>query len=158
MRLHLASIGIGGIAALVIFAAGAGGAGAAGRTARTVAVVERTTAVGFVDNAPEGDSLGDFVVGASNLFNSRNRKIGTAQWMCVRTNLGIQRHCTLTYFFKRGLLTLQGPYRDDGTGTFAITGGTGLYRRARGWMDLTGTTTADEGRTFVYAERFHIIR
>jgi hypothetical protein len=114
--------------------------------------------VGFVDNAPVGDSLGDFVVGASNLFNRRDRKIGTAQWMCVRTNLGTQRHCTLTYFFRRGFLTLQGPYRDDGTGTFAITGGTGIYRTARGWMDLTSTTTPDEGRTFVYTERFHIIR
>ena len=61
--------------------------------------------------------------------------------MCVRTDVGVQRHCTLTYFLARGFLTLQGP-----------------YRRASGWMEITGTTTPDAGRTFVYAERFHVIR
>ena len=50
------------------------------------------------------------------------------------------------------------PYRDDGTGTFAITGGTGAYRTAHGWMDLASTTTPDGGQTFIYQERFHVLR
>ena len=127
------------------------------RGAATFDVVEKTTSVGFVDNAPANvDSAGDVVVGASDLFDARDKQIGTAHWSCVRTNPGL-RHCTLTYFLPRGLLTLQGPYRDDGTGTFAITGGTGKYRTAHGWMDLTSTTTPD-GWTFVYEERFHVLR
>ena len=146
-----------GVAALGI-TAGAGGAPGTTRGAATFDVVEKTTSVGFVDNAPANvDSAGDVVVGASDLFDSRDKQIGTAHWSCVRTNPGL-RHCTLTYFLPRGLLTLQGPYRDDGTGTFAITGGTGKYRTAHGWMDLTSTTTPDGGQTFVYEERFHVLR
>jgi hypothetical protein len=132
------------------------GAGGSSERTSTFDVVEKTTNVGFVDNAPTGDSTGDVVVGASDLFNKRDARIGTAHWSCVRTNPGL-RHCTLTYFLQRGFLTLQGPYRDDGTGTFAITGGTGAYRTAHGWMDLTSTTTPD-GETFVYRERFHVLR
>jgi hypothetical protein len=45
-------------------------------------------------------------VGASDLFDKRDKQIGTAHWSCVRTTL---RHCTLTYFLPRGFLTLQGP-------------------------------------------------
>jgi hypothetical protein len=95
--------------------------------------------------------------GASDLFDRRDDQIGTAHWSCIRTNPGL-RHCTLTYFLRRGFLTLQGPYRDDGTGTFAITGGTGRYRTAHGWMDLTITSTPDGGQTFVCEERFHVLR
>jgi hypothetical protein len=136
---------------------GAAGAADTASAARTFRVVERTTAVQFVDNAPAGDSQGDVVIGASDLFDRRDRRMGTSHWTCVRTNLGTQRHCTLTYFFRRGFVTLQGPYRDDGTGRFAITGGTGRYRTARGWVDLLSTTTPDGGRTFIYTERFHVL-
>ena len=143
-----------GLAALGVTAV----AGGTTRGASTFDVVEKTTTVGFVDNAPaDADSPGDVVTGASDLFEKRDKRIGTAHWSCVRTNPGL-RHCTLTYFLPRGFLTLQGPYRDDGTGTFAITGGTGAYRTARGWMDLTSTTTPDGGQTFVYQERFHVLR
>lgn len=149
---------IGGVAALLAFTVGAGGASKQANETRTFRVIEKTTAFQFVEIDPAGDSQGDYVVGASELFNRANRKIGTDHWMCVRTNIGEQRHCTLTYFFARGFLTLQGPYRDDGTGKFAITGGTGAYRDASGWMDLTSTTTPDGGKTFVYTETFHVIR
>ncbi len=146
-----------GVVALGVAAATGGAADRTGG-ARTFDVVERTTAVQFVDAAPAGDSLGDSVIGASDLFDARDRKIGTSHWTCVRTNLASQRHCTLTYFLARGFLTLQGPYRDDGTGRFAITGGTGSYRTAHGWVDLSSTTTPDGGRTFVYEERFHVLK
>ena len=145
-----------GLAALAV-TAGAGGASGSSRGDSTFDVVEKTTTVGFVDNAPaDVDSPGDVVVGASDLFDNHDKRIGTAHWACVRTNPGL-RHCTLTYFLPHGFLTLQGPYRDDGTGTFAITGGTGRYRTAHGWMDLTSTSSPD-GQTFVYEERFHVIR
>jgi hypothetical protein len=145
-----------GVAALGVTAAASGTSGTS-RGETSFDVVEKTTSVGFVDNAPaDVDSPGDLVMGASDLFDRRDRQIGTAHWSCVRTNPGL-RHCTLTYFLSRGFLTLQGPYRDDGTGTFAITGGSGEYRTAHGWMDLTSTTTPD-GETFVYEERFHVLR
>lgn len=149
---------IGAGAALLASTVGAGGASKKASGARTFDVVEKTTAIQFVEIDPAGDSLGDYVVGASDLFDQADKKIGSDHWMCVRTNVGEQRHCTLTYFFARGLLTLQGPYRDDGTGTFAITGGTGAYRDASGWMDVTSTTTPDGGITFVYTETFHVLR
>jgi hypothetical protein len=130
-----------GVAALGV-AAAAGGSSRSTRGVTTIDVVEKTTTVGFVDNAPaDVDSPGDVVVGASDLFDKRDKQIGTAHWSCVRTNPGL-RHCTLTYFLPRGFLTLQGPYRDDGTGTVAITGGTGEYRIAR----LDGSDEHDDAR------------
>jgi hypothetical protein len=152
-----AILALAGVAALGVGAA-TGGASEARRTATTFDVVEKTTAVQFVEQPPAGDSMGDSVVGASDLFDRRDTQLGTAHWSCVRTNPGSQRQCSLTYFFARGFLTLQGPYRDDGTGTFAITGGTGAFRKARGGVDLSSTTTPDGGRTFVYQERFHVLR
>jgi hypothetical protein len=136
---------------------GAGGASKAEQATRTFDVVERT--VGYIaDNPPLGNTIGDRVIGASNLFDARGRRIGSSHWSCVRKNPGRRRHCTLTYFLSGGFVTLQGPVRDDGTGTFAITGGTGAYRTARGWVDLLSSTTPDGGRTLVFRLRFHIIR
>jgi len=124
---------------------------------KTISAVERTTAVAFIDVGPVGDSLGDYVVGASDLFNKAGTKIGTDHWVCVRTNLSEQRQCTLTYYLPGGFITLVGTYRDDGTGLFAITGGVQNYRQASGWMELTSTTTPDGGKTFVDTENFHIV-
>jgi hypothetical protein len=156
MRRSAAAVLVAAATVALGLSAGAPGASDASQAATTFDVVERTTAY-FIENPPNGDSLGDTVTGASNLYR-RNRKIGTAHWSCVRTNPGRRRHCTLTYFLAGGFLTCQGPFRDDGTGTFAITGGTGAYGAARGWVDLLSTTSPDGGRTLVFRERFHVIR
>ena len=75
-----------GVAALGV-SAGAGGAPGTTRGATTFDVVEKTTSVGFVDNAPANvDSAGDLVVGASDLVDTRGKQIGTAHWSCVRAS------------------------------------------------------------------------
>jgi hypothetical protein len=129
-----------------------------GNKKQTLKVVERTTAIAFIEAPPQGDSLGDYVIIASDLFDeTKTQKIGTSEEACFRTVVGKSRQCFLTYFFRNGFLTLQGQYRDDGTGTFAITGGNGIYRRAHGYMDVLSTTPTDGGQIFEYVEVFHII-
>jgi allene oxide cyclase-like protein len=156
MKHVLALVATVALAALAISMAQAGETPTKGKKEQTIEVTERTTAVEFIDVGPADDSLGDYVVIASELFNPANERIGTSHEVCVRVVVGQLRQCNLTYFFAEGFLTLQGPYRDDGTGTFAITGGTGIYRTARGYMELTETRTAD-GLTFEYTEIFHVI-
>jgi len=64
-----------GLAALGVTAVAGGTTGGAS----TFDVVEKTTTVGFVDNAPaDADSPGDVVTGASDLFDKRDKRIGTA--------------------------------------------------------------------------------
>jgi hypothetical protein len=157
MKRLLGLVAIASLAVLAALALSAGGAGKGGKQEQTLNVVERTNAISFIEAPPNGDSQGDYVVISSDLFDAHDRKIGTSHEVCFRVVPEQLRQCNLTYFFEQGFLVLQGPYRDDGTGTFAITGGTGAYRSASGWMDLLSTTTPDQGQTFEYVEVFHII-
>jgi hypothetical protein len=106
---------------------------------------------------------GDVVVGASDLFDKRDKQIGARQAGRHRA-LELRSHQPGPPALHADVLPAArlpdatGPYRDDGTRAFAITGGTGEYRTAHGWMDLTSTTTPDGGQTFVYGERFRVIR
>ena len=143
------------VAGFLVTAGVAGAAKQRPAEGKVMQTVERTTAIRFVGSAT-GNELGDYVVIASQQLDESGRQIGTGNDVCFRTVPNQLRSCTLIYDFGGSLLTLQGLYRDDGTGTFAITGGTGRYRVARGWMDLLDTTTPD-GRVFSYDEIFHII-
>ena len=37
---------------------------------------------------------------------------------------------------REGQITVEGPFSDTGNTVLAITGGTGAYKNARGWMEL----------------------
>jgi allene oxide cyclase len=140
--------------ACLVLAASANAAGRAPRDGRVTRTIERTTAFRFV-GSPTGNELGDYVVLATQELDTKGQQIGTGNDVCFRTVPDHLRSCTLIYDFGGSLLTLQGLYRDDGTGLFAITGGTGRYRSATGWMEILDTTTPD-GQVFSYDEIFHL--
>ena len=137
MKRLLTLIVLAAAAALVItLAAGSTGAASSGGGKR-IAVFEIATTDTLVDLPPAGDSLGDTLTFANEVFDARSgKKVGTDQGQCVRTVVGQAFECYWTTFLPKGQITVQGPFYDAADSTFAITGGTGAYRNARGTMDL----------------------
>ena len=124
------------------------------RHAKKIVVVERATTDTVIDNAPTGDSIGDTIAFGNELFDKTNTtKVGTDQGSCVRTTVGVAFECTFTNSLKGGQITVEGPFLDAGDSTLAITGGTGRYRKARGFMALH---SLENGTKFAF--EFHLSR
>jgi hypothetical protein len=125
-------------AAVLVIALAAGGTGAASSGGgKRIAVFERATTDTLVDLPPAGDSVGDTLTFANEVFDARTgKKVGSDQGQCVRTVVGEAFECSWTTFLPKGQITVQGPFYDAADSTVAITGGTGAYRNARGTMDL----------------------
>jgi hypothetical protein len=92
---------------------------------------------------PPKNSLGDVLGFHNPVYNSSNkRRIATDNGYCIRTVATgkTEWECTWTTLLPGGNLTVEGPYRDDGTDTtLTITGGTGAYMGAEGSMLLHAT-------------------
>ena len=100
-------------------------------------VVERAVTDTVIDLEPEGDSSGDQLVFANPVFNRTNSdRVGRNQGSCVRTVVGKAWQCSFTTLLAKGSLVVEGPFYDARDSVFAITGGTGIYSRARGVMHL----------------------
>jgi len=126
-----------------------GGADSGSSPGKTIQVVERATTDTVTDVGPAGDSAGDLLTFANEIFDAANvQKVGTDQGYCVRTEAGKSWECNFTTFLAKGQITVEGPFFDARDSTFAITGGTGAYRNARGSMELKarGATEFD----FIY--------
>jgi allene oxide cyclase len=125
-------------AAALVIALAVGGTGAASSGGgKRIHVFETATTDTLVDLAPAGDSLGDTLTFANDVFDARTgKKVGTDQGQCVRTVVGVAFECAWTTFLPKGQITVQGPFYDAADSTLAITGGTGAYRNARGTMEL----------------------
>jgi hypothetical protein len=52
--------------------------------------------------------------------------------------VGTSYECNWTTSLSGGQITVEGPFLDAGDSTLAVTGGTGRYRKARGFMKLHG--------------------
>ena len=125
-------------AAAVVLAAWAVGAGAGGArsSAGTVHVVEHAV-TDAVSNGTTADSLGNVLTFANPVYDSADaKKVGSDNGFCVRTVKGKTWECLWTTFLAGGQITVEGPFSDTGNTKLAITGGTGSYENARGWMDL----------------------
>ncbi len=149
MKRLLTLIVLAAAATLVItLAAGSTGAASSGGGKR-IAVFEIATTDTLVDLPPAGDSLGDTLTFANEVFDARSgKKVGTDQGQCVRTVVGQAFECYWTTFLPKGQITVQGPFYDAADSTFAITGGTGAYRNARGTMDLHARSATEFGFVF----------
>jgi allene oxide cyclase len=124
------------------------------RATTTVSVVEHAATDVTTDTGSKGDSAGDVLTFANVLYNARDtRKIGTDQGFCVRTVEGKAYECTWTNLLRGGHVAVQGPFYDSADSTFAIVGGTGRYRNARGTMKLRARAG---GRKYSFV--FHITR
>ena len=133
-------------AAGVAFAASSGGGrghdkhhGRPIRHGKVIHVVEHAT-TDAVTNHADGvntDSVGDVLTFANDVFDQEDSsKVGSDQGYCIRMIVGESWECVWTTFLPRGQITVEGPFYDTKDSVLAITGGTGAYSFARGWMEL----------------------
>jgi allene oxide cyclase len=128
------------LVAVVIFAAAIATAFAmsarATSRAMTVHVIEHA-ATDAITNGSAADKLGNVLTFANPVFDSANKKrVGSDNGFCVRTQKGKAWECFWTTFLGKDQITVEGPFSDTGNTKLAITGGTGAYADAQGWMAL----------------------
>jgi hypothetical protein len=133
-------------------AIGAVGVSASTTAGKTVTVVERATTDTVIDLGAPGDSLGDLLVFGNDIYDAANAtQVGRDEGSCVRTNPGLAWECNWTTILAGGSITVAGPFYDDLRDTqFAITGGTGKYRNARGVMILHSQDALGTVLTFTF--------
>lgn len=110
----------------------------------TLHVVEHATTDAVIDTGLVGDTSGDLLTFANDIYDSSNTdKVGTDQGDCVRIDpaAGSWECRWVTIFPKSaevrsGTITVEGPFYDTSNSTLAVTGGTGLYKGATGTMRL----------------------
>lgn len=110
----------------------------------------RPTQTNFVDVAPPGNSQGDELIVTGNLFRS-NTTVGRFDEVCTVTRTGPMDTsdllCQLTLSLAKGQITVQGVFTITSAGpgdiTLAITGGTGPYRTAHGYIHAVNTSNTE---------------
>jgi len=116
-----------------------------------IALVERASSDAVVDNAPTGDSAGDLLTFANQLYDADNAKVvGSDNGMCIRTAVGAAWECIWTVTLEDGQITVEGPFYDTKDSVLAVTGGTGEYANARGEMALHSRNDKGTEYDFVY--------
>jgi hypothetical protein len=125
--------------------------GSALRSNMALHVVERATTDVVTDLGDEGDSVGDVLTFANEIFDENNETvIGSDNGYCVRTNVGVAWECIWTLTLENGQLMVEGPFNDAGDSILAITGGTGDYMGARGQMTLVWRNEDGTEFDFIY--------
>lgn len=100
----------------------------------TIHLVEQIHDFAFLDEGSAGPSLGDRLVFTSDLFDRNGNPVGRDAADCVTVRDPGQQQiaqCTITVQLSGGEITFQGLAQGTDN-TFAITGGTGEYKNARG--------------------------
>jgi allene oxide cyclase len=128
------------VAALTLFLAGFG----AGRWSpspaaakETVTVIEHTTTQTALDLGDKGDTVGDTLTFANDLYDANDvNVVGHDQGSCVRTQPGKAWECSWTNILPDGTIVVQGPDYDTADSVLAITGGTGKYAGAGGEVQV----------------------
>ena len=114
-------------------------------------VVEHATTDTVVDLTTNGDSTGDLLTFHNELFDDSNTDVvGSDQGECVRIEVGVSWECRWVNVLEGGSITVEGPFFDAGPSTLAITGGTGIYRGARGTMRLVSANDAGTEFDFLF--------
>jgi hypothetical protein len=117
----------------------------------TFKLVERATTDVVTDLPEKGDSAGDLLTFANEVFDETNAsKVGTDNGWCIRTVPGKAWECFWTLFLADGQITVAGPFLDGSDSTLAVTGGTGKYAGARGAMALHARDPEGKEYDFVY--------
>ena len=106
----------------------------------TVHVVEHATSDTVQQWSAKHLSVGDILGFHNAVFDADNdQQVGHDNGQCTRTVATgkTEWECFWSVFLKGGSITVEGPFYDDGTDTtLTITGGTGVYVEAHGWMLL----------------------
>lgn len=111
---------------------------AMGSSKQTIKVIEHATSDSTVDIGAKGDSEGDILWFANDVYDPTDKDVvGHDQGECFRTSVANGAwECQWTTFLKDGQITVEGPFYDTADSVVAITGGTGAYKRAEGAMKL----------------------
>ena len=138
MRLRfIAVLAAGIVAGAAIQAVAFGGTAAKLRKPATVHVIEHAATDTVIDTGKAGDSSGDLLTFHNAVFDAADSApAGRDQGQCIRIVAGSSWECTWTTFLPGGHITVEGPFFDTRNSVLAITGGTGIYRNARGAMVL----------------------
>ena len=120
-------------------------------TKQTIRLVERATTDATTDTGEKGDTVGDLLTFANQVFDEKNAtQVGTDQGFCVRVAKGVSWECFWTLTLADGQLTVEGPFLDAGDSVLAVTGGTGAYSAAEGQMKLHARNAAGSEYDFLY--------
>jgi allene oxide cyclase len=119
--------------------------------AEEIAVVERASTDAVTDTGAKGDSAGDLLTFANDIYDRDNKtKLGSNSGWCIRTQVGKSWECFWTLQLEKGSITVHGPFLDAGDSILAITGGTGMYSGAKGDMKLHARDKKGSEYDFVY--------
>jgi hypothetical protein len=127
------------------------GLGQAASAKETLHLIERATTDVTTDLGAKGDSVGDLLTFANEVFDASNKtRLGTDQGYCIRVAAGKSWECAWTLIVAGGQITVAGPFFDAGDSVLAITGGTGKYASASGQMKLHSRNAQGSEYDFVY--------
>src|SRR5574341_1012454 len=108
-----------------------------GPTVTSIHVIEHATTDTVTDVGDAGDSVGDLLTFANEVYDENNEtQVGMDSGFCIRTVAGESWECFWTLYLDDGQITVHGPFYDSGVSVLAITGGTGIYGNAQGEMRL----------------------
>jgi hypothetical protein len=100
-------------------------------------VIEHAISDTVTDTGAAGDSSGDLLTFHNPIFDaSDSTRVGRDQGDCIRIVPGRSWECRFVTRLAGGSLTVEGPFFDAHNSVLAVTGGTGVYRNARGTMTL----------------------
>jgi len=114
-------------------------------------LVERATSDSVIDNGDEGDSAGDLLTFANDIYDEADaNKVGSDNGWCIRVVAGKSWECFWTLTLADGQITVEGPFLDAGDSVLAVTGGTGKYAGVRGEMALHARDAKGSAYDFKY--------
>jgi len=101
-------------------------------------VIEHATTDTVIDTGLPGDTTGDLLTFHNAVFNATNaERVGRDQGDCIRISPSHGSwECRWVTRVPGGSITVEGPFFDAQNSVLAVTGGTGIYRNARGTMGL----------------------
>jgi allene oxide cyclase-like protein len=119
---------------LMVAAAGSTPAAATDSSRATLQFRVQFSPFFFLDLGAPGPSMGDQIISHDLLFDAAGRQVGHDGVACTITDPdgGPEAQCTATFALPGGQLTTQFLNAPPPVKHFAVTGGTGAYRKARG--------------------------
>ena len=137
----------------MVFAAGIFALALPAQSANTKSLnlVEHATTDAVTDTGAKGDSVGDLLTFANEVFDAKDaQKVGSDTGWCIRTVAGKSWECFWTLNLADGQITVAGPFLDAGDSVLAVTGGTGKYAGVRGEMALHARDAKGSAYDFKY--------
>jgi allene oxide cyclase len=108
-------------------------------------VIEHPNTDKVIETGRSGDSSGDLLTFHNPVFDaSDSRWVGRDQGDCIRISPKAGSwECRWVTILNGGSITVEGPFYDAHDSVLAITGGTGVYRNARGAMVLKARASGE---------------